>query len=239
MSVAVQGSMTASLGDRLQSRVTSHYDERYYEGHLKPRSRAVVVQRLHAIGEHVHGAASVLDYGCSDGNLLAAIESPRRAGVEINPHSRAIATDAGFDVRPDLESFGEERFDRIVSCHVLEHVTSPADTLGQLARRLSQDGRLVLNLPMNDCRDRRHRRWEPGDVNQHLHAWTPLTLGNLLSVAGFEPLDVRVHPYVYPSRPAWLIRLSESAPQLWRGVGRAYGLFLKRHQLVAVARLRR
>ena len=44
---------------------------------------------------------------------------------------------------------------------------------------------MVICLPMEDWRES-FRRYNPADVNHHLHAWNPQVLGNALVEAGFE-----------------------------------------------------
>lgn len=215
--------------------ITAHYDRRYYETHLLPRVRAAVQQRLHAIGKYLGEADSVLDFGCSDGELLLAAPGSSKAGIEVNPFSRSIARDRGIDVRASIKDFKGAGFSRIISCHCLEHVPSPADSLNELRELLTNDGRLVLNLPLNDCRDRRQLTWDPDDMNQHLHAWTPRILGNLLHACGFSPEVVVVHRYVYPSWPQSFHSLADQAPGMYHLIARAYGAIRARHQLVAVA----
>jgi SAM-dependent methyltransferase len=228
---AAPAALTASL------RGTRHYDRKYYEQHLLPRARVAVLQRLHAIGGYLDDACRVLDFGCSDGSVLEALPARWRAGVEVNPFSRALARERGLDVRASLEEFSGATFDRVVSCHCLEHVEDPSGTLRHLAQALAPGGRLVLNLPMNDCRDRGQRRWRPDDMNQHLFAWTPMTLGNLLAATGYRPLEVRVHKYLYPSRPPIASALGLRFPRLYHVFARCYGMLRKHHQLVAVAEL--
>ncbi len=214
---------------------TVHYDETYYANQLLAQKPQTVLRRTMPVAPFLSDADSVLDFGCSEGSVLSALPGSRKAGIEVNHYSRGIAQQQGLDVRGSIEEFQGESFTRIVSCHCLEHVADPAAVLAKLRGLLTSDGKLVLLLPLNDCRDRRQRSWQPGDINQHLYAWTPLILGNLLAVAGYEPELIRVHKYTYPSR--FVNPLHRFSPRLYHAVGRVYAMIRPRHQLLAVARL--
>ncbi|MCA9261620.1 MAG: class I SAM-dependent methyltransferase, partial [Planctomycetales bacterium] len=189
------------------------------------------------VGRYFCPNDSVLDFGCSDGMLLTSLPGREKAGVEVNCFSRAFAVKNGFEVEATIDAFRGRTFTRIVSCHCLEHVPNPAATLDSLRPALAPGGKLVLNLPMDDCRAKPQRQWREGEVNQHLYAWTPLTLGNLLAVSGFRPESVRIHKFLYPSRPSWLHEWGVRFPAVYHAAARAYCAVRPRPQLVAIASL--
>ncbi|HEY6564170.1 MAG TPA: class I SAM-dependent methyltransferase, partial [Pirellulaceae bacterium] len=176
-----------------------HYDRAYYTQGPVHDAPYHLLQRLPLYRPHIRPQDELLDFGCSDGGVLAHLAARRKIGVEINPHARALARSRGLNVLATLDEV-ESTFSRIISGHCLEHIPNPAMTLERLRELLRADGLMILNLPLNDCRDARHRQWRPGDENMHLHAWTPLTLGNLLWVCGFQPCSIRVVRRTYPAR---------------------------------------
>ena len=89
----------------------------------------------------------ILDFGCYTGGLLARLgDSFERYGVEIN---RAAASEAskvsGNPTFSSIEEIPPElRFDVVVACDVIEHMTNPIETIRQLGALLSENGALIL-----------------------------------------------------------------------------------------------
>lgn len=99
-------------------------------------------------------AGSVLDVGCGDGTLGAALkaraacavtgvtsstEESRRAGAVLDAVILADLESA------DLTALG--RFEVIICSHVLEHLRDPGRVLTQLRSNLTPGGRLIVALP--------------------------------------------------------------------------------------------
>jgi SAM-dependent methyltransferase len=91
--------------------------------------------------------------------------------------ARALKVQATVD---DLPS--DVEFDVIISHHALEHLDNPLGQLEQLRSRLKPGGKMVFVVPSELWP--KQRVYLPGDINQHLYTWTPLTLGNLFDRAG-------------------------------------------------------
>ena len=181
---------------------------------------------------HISPEHDVLDFGCGGGQLLRTLDARRKVGVEINPHARAVATDAGLETYETLADV-PGRFDRVISSHALEHVPFPQQALVELRDKLrGPESRLVLLLPLDDWRNRLNRAYRTDDINQHLHAWTPMTLGNLLASSGYrvETVDVLAHAWSPKFAPLWTV-----SPALLHGASRLFARLKRARQLVAVA----
>jgi SAM-dependent methyltransferase len=136
----------------------------------------------------------VLDVGCGRGFLLQ--EFRRRGwevfGIEADDKAAAYAqhrlqlpVKVGAFETLELPAAG---FDVIVLWHVLEHLTDPTATLVQVHRLLRPGGILLVGVPnfgsaeARLCRD----KWFHLDVPRHLAHFTPGSLGNALTKAGFR-----------------------------------------------------
>ena len=42
------------------------------------------------------------------------------------------------------------------------------------------------------------QEWDPADINKHLFTWNPMTLGNLVSLAGFRVHKVEAIQHQWP-----------------------------------------
>ena len=97
---------------------------------------------------------SLLDYGCSEGRFLAALEGrvSIRFGVDrnaerINYAQRAIPF-AVFQTIKDLKTTCQEAsFDAVTCLEVIEHVPCEKTLVKELARVLKPNGVLVLSTP--------------------------------------------------------------------------------------------
>jgi SAM-dependent methyltransferase len=134
----------------------------------------------------------VLDIGCGNGDFLHSLK--RRGwdahGVEFSAKAAELARSRGIDVhRGELRSaaYPASFFDVVTLWHVVEHLPDPLTELAEVRRILRDDGLLVVEVPNSDCLTRRlcGVRWRQFDVPRHLQHFTPLTLKQALTRAGF------------------------------------------------------
>jgi len=212
---------------------------RYYQGVVEP-SEAYVRQmrkdgRLDATvawlraDRVLDGAASVLDVGCSEGTLFAAL---RRAGfsgllrgVEPSDSFRAYTRERhGAEVvasESDLPDDWRGTIGLVTLIHVLEHVADPVPTLAHLRTFLAPGGHLCIDVP--DVA-------EYSSVNDlhvaHIFHFGAGTLRSTLVAAGYEVLRLEPHrPAGHPpsvralARPA--VASSNAAPEAETDTSRA------------------
>ena len=213
--------------------VSAHYQgkrgERYASTVQRNRALSGVLNR-EKFAEFVRPSNTVLDFGCSSGELLVSLKAAERIGIEVNAATRAEAAKAGLRVFDSLHSVADQSVDMAISNHVLEHVLSPYGTLRELRRVLRPTGRLVLCVPADDWRNA--RRWQSGDSDHHVFAWTPLTLGNLLTEAGFAPVYVRMRQRAWPPKYELLHRLPRP---IWDALCLAWAIARRRREVFALA----
>lgn len=138
----------------------------------------------------------VLDFGCAGGWLLTELDCAERRGVEINPASRAEAERNGIYVVSSTAQIEDGWADVIISNSALEHTENPIGELKALLPKLRPGGRLIVRVP----HETDQRAYAPGDINQHLYTWSPLNLGNSVTVAGYNVESVRVEKLLPPPR---------------------------------------
>ena len=97
---------------------------------------------LAIIATHVDPGSRVLDIGCGDGTLLAALRDARRCdarGMEIEPHNVAACVARGLsviqgDADEDLAFYPDASFDYAILSETLQTMVRPDRVLEELLR---------------------------------------------------------------------------------------------------------
>lgn len=109
---------------------------------------------LQAVAAHAK-SGTVLDIGCFDGSLLAALgPTYSKFGVEPSAAARAVAEARGVRVIADwIEDLrpGEWQFDVITLVDVIEHVPDPRALLLRLIRLLAPTGVVIVSTGSIDA----------------------------------------------------------------------------------------
>lgn len=144
----------------------SHIDDAFYEqgGILQNRPFGSDIaervrhfdaendERLKRIGTLLINK-KVLDFGCGAGALMqkAAGLAAQIVGVEPSSDFRRVVEEQGLTVHRDLSDV-KDRYDVVLSFHVLEHLRDPVETLASLKRVVKPGGVIYLEVPnVNDA----------------------------------------------------------------------------------------
>lgn len=145
--------------------------------------------RIRAVGELVRGAR-VLEIGCAEGMLAAALADGRREVVAVDGSAALIAQARERFAAPGLtfhQSLYEEfapdiPFDTVVLVNILEHVDDPVDLLRKARLWTNPGGRIIILVP---------NAWS-------LHRRVGVRMGLLADVHDLNDTDRRVgHRRVY------------------------------------------
>lgn len=159
-------------------------------GHAAGRAYGSELHRV--IGDVVLPGQRVLELGCGQGDLLAALQPTDGVGVDLSPEmiARGKARHPGlrFVVADALDVALEGTFDVIVLSDLLNEIWDAQSLFKRIARWCSADTRVVISL--------HSQLWKPLlDVSRTLGFATPLLeqnwftpgdVANLLALEGFE-----------------------------------------------------
>ncbi len=205
------------------------YDEEYFEWQRRI-GRFGGTANAFKFRPYVGPADIVLDFGCGGGYLLAGLNCAQRIGVEINDAARREAERLGITVYKDIGDVPDESVTVIISNHALEHVECPLYTLRALLPKLKPGGKAVFVVPHQGP----HEPYTPGDPNQHLYTWNPLTLGNLFAAAGYVEITVDLIRHRWPpGYERWYRLLGQRGFDV---LCRLYAVLSGNYQLRAVAK---
>lgn len=157
---------------------------------------------------------SVLDFGFGAGDLLASFpEDCSLCGVDVSPSAVEAARNkemfkkfrkSQFQTVPEHnnDEFIHEKFDLVLSSHVIEHVDDDEVLLNTLKSRLKDDGHLVLFAPIE----------EPGYIHFHVRNYSVETLSQKVKDCGFDIVfcegSMNINGHIWkvitiPSRHNW------------------------------------
>jgi len=196
--------------------------------------------------------ATVVELGCGDGALLAALAARglagRLDGFELSGHAAAIARDRRIPGTVRVERFDGARvpaadgaYDLAVLSHVLEHVPDPGPLLAEAAR-LAPHVLVEVPLEANRSAARPAKRALARDAG-HLHAFDRAAVTALGAGAGLrvraeltDPLPYAHHAFFATTRAQrtraavkWALRAA-----LWRASpGRAERAFTVHYACLA------
>jgi len=158
---------------RIPKEIMAKYYEKKYWEHDKSRQVIMEVkpspewdfwlnsrlQLLESFGLLDHsnpGAVRILEFGCAEGMLLYALKQRgyQVMGNEIGAVADEASKELGIEIsRLPIEEFSKsgEKFDLIMSFHVLEHLRDPREVMKNLSEMLSPGGFLLMHVPVNDA----------------------------------------------------------------------------------------
>jgi SAM-dependent methyltransferase len=156
---------------------------------------------------------SVLEIGCGDGKLLAALQANgwRGVGIEPDPVARRVASDRGVEVHEGTAedppgAIEGESFDLIVMQHVLEHCLDPLKALRFAASCLKPHAVIVIETPNNAAIGAHVAGavWPWIDAPRHLNFFTERSLRKACDVAHLNAVGVEYTGYTRQFQLPWI-----------------------------------
>jgi len=142
----------------------------------------------------------VFDFGCGEGTMLRHAETAGAsvAGLDLDRERvsyarRVLGLSDVTATLDDLQAKPQGSFDLVMTYHTLEHVTHLDRIFSSLCRLVTQGGHVAVAVPNGENAIRKDANSPPvypmlgGD---HILALTPAGLGNRLTKAEFEVVEV-------------------------------------------------
>lgn len=167
----------------------AHYDESYFRWQ---QQIGVIGGKLNTFkfSKEINDNDVLMDFGCGGGYLLSQFQNKTKIGFEINKSAwlECKKNNNEIQLTDTFDEIEDNSVDTIISNHAMEHVPLPLETLKNLYKKLKVGGKIVIVLPCEQASEKGFY-YSPNDINQHLHTWTPMTFGNLSSLAGFRVIS--------------------------------------------------
>ena len=148
---------------------------------------------------------TLMDFGCGGGYLLDNFNNKKKIGFEINRSAWEDIKSKGIEVYDNFNEIEDNSIDCIISNHAMEHVPLPLEILKSLYKKIKKNGKIIIVIPCEQINEKSFH-YRPGDINQHLHTWCPMTFGNLATLAGFKVLscDTFQHQWCPDYKVNWM-----------------------------------
>jgi SAM-dependent methyltransferase len=203
-----------SNADAAARQYTGVAGRQYHEGKRALAAGAlgwVMELRAETFQPHVHAEDVVFELGVGAGWNLGRLRCGRKIGSDAADFLAEPVRATGICFVPRSQQVPDDSVDVALCHHTLEHLLEPVAALGELRRLLKPGGKLVLHVPWE--REARYARYRPDEPNHHLYTWNAQTLGNLISLAGFQVEQVGIRRYGYDRVAAnWAVKLPFGAP---------------------------
>lgn len=150
---------------------------------------------------------SIIDFGCGNGSFLMLSKQFTRSsiGVEMQDDYREILNHVNIKCYSDL-SLVHRTVETVFLFHVLEHLPDPINTLKQIHSKLSDGGKIIIEVPhakdylMDNEKFLNFTLW-----SQHLILHTRESLEVFLKSAGFKNIIIKgVQRYGLSNHLQWL-----------------------------------
>lgn len=153
----------------------------------------------------------VLDFGCGNGSFLRLINEHcnQVAGVEIQANYVNALNSESITCATSLEDIDDMSFDVCVSFHVLEHLHDPVEVLSKIKNKLTNGGKLIIEVPhakdflLSTIENEPFKQFTLW--SQHLLLHTRVSLRRMLTYAGFQNIKIQgVQRYPLSNHLNWL-----------------------------------
>jgi 2-polyprenyl-3-methyl-5-hydroxy-6-metoxy-1,4-benzoquinol methylase len=197
---------------------TNRLPENYYSG--KEQRNMIcdnvldrkLKSRIQSISPHLYNGMRILEIGCAEGYLGAAIKrlaDVEYVGIEISGDAKSASARLDAVVNLPASNFSAPAFDLVLAFHVLEHIADLEAEITHWMRLLKDDGTLILEVP-----NKAGHPWLSQDKNpEHLHCFSSVSLLALLQRFGLEAFQLSCGNYespVYPDSLRIIARKSAS-----------------------------
>lgn len=136
----------------------------------------------------------LLDVGSDKGFFL---DEARRwgidcTGVEPSEAGKEYSRLIGLKIYDSIEQ-AEENFDIITMWHSLEHFPNPAESLVNLRKKLTAEGRIFIRVPNFGCTGSKlfGEKWIWFQPKNHYFHFTRKSLYNILKISNFKEIEIR------------------------------------------------
>jgi 2-polyprenyl-3-methyl-5-hydroxy-6-metoxy-1,4-benzoquinol methylase len=164
----------------------------------------------------------VLDFGCGNGGFLSRVSdlAQKATGVELEKRVQEY-WQGRIEIYPSLSNLeGGGTYDLITSFHVIEHLADPRQILQDFKKFLSENGRIVIEVPSSSDALLTLYESEPFQHftywSQHLYLFNARTLETLVQQSGLKVISIQQYQrYPLSNHLYWLSKGKPGGHKFW------------------------
>jgi 2-polyprenyl-3-methyl-5-hydroxy-6-metoxy-1,4-benzoquinol methylase len=152
----------------------------------------------------------ILDFGCGWGGFLKrTVKAKSLAGVELRK-------ECIFYIKKNIKKIMvsdnlnnlNEKYDIITMFHVLEHIPYQIETLKELKKKLTKNGKIIIEVPSADDLLLKLKEFKKFTFwSEHLILHTENSLRKILEVSGFKKINIKYYQrYNFSNHLGWFIK---------------------------------
>ena len=152
----------------------------------------------------------ILDFGCGWGGFLKrTIKAKFLAGIELRK-------ECIFYIKKNIKKIYisdnlnnlNEKYDIITMFHVLEHIPYQIETLKELKKKLTKNGKIIIEVPSADDFLLQLKEFKKFTFwSEHLILHTENSLRKILEVSGFKKINIKYYQrYNFSNHLGWFIK---------------------------------
>ena len=153
----------------------------------------------------------LLEIGCASGYFLFETKDYVKSviGVELTKEYVEYAKSKGLNVKESLDEVPDNSCDLIVMFHILEHIDDPINFLKEVKKKLSKNGKLIIEVPNVDdilvsvykIKNHLDFYWEIA----HNYYFSKSTLGKVMESAGYQYEIFPLQRYDLSNHMNWML----------------------------------
>ena len=152
----------------------------------------------------------ILDFGCGWGGFLKkTVKAKSLTGVELRKECIFyIKKNIKKIIVSDNLNNLNEKYDIITMFHVLEHIPYQTETLKELKKKLTKNGKIIIEVPSaNDFLLKLKEFKKFTFWSEHLILHTENSLRKILEVSGFKKINIKYYQrYNFSNHLGWFIK---------------------------------
>ena len=153
----------------------------------------------------------LLEIGCASGYFLFEVKDYVKSvtGIELTKEYVKYAKSKGLNVKDSLNEVPDNSCDLIFMFHVLEHIDDPINFLKEVKKKLSQNGKLIIEVPNVDdvlvsvykIKNHLDFYWEIA----HNYYFSKMSLGKVLESSGYRYEIFPLQRYDLSNHMRWML----------------------------------
>ena len=188
----------------------NYYKYSYFNNPIRIASLSKSFDFIHCFLKYRHLNPTVLDIGCTNGNLMLLLQSYvyKVHGIEQSINARNESYNRGLYVYESLQDIKKNQYDLLIFNHVIEHLSAPTDFIAEYIPLLKSDGAIFIEVPSIEKLARGYQSIYNNLYPHHIYHFSENSICKLAQILELSINAIEHHHYFnYPSMMCFLYKI--------------------------------